>query len=104
MERALTFGNCSANNIAMMLSMHRRTLHRTLLKHGTTFTEQLEKCRRRKAQFLLNDTHLQITQIAAHLGYSDLTSFNHAFKKWHGVPPTEYRQRRNARRAKRAKN
>jgi len=98
MERALTFGNCSADNIALMLSMHRRTLHRTLLKHDTTFSEQLEKCRRKKAEFFLRDTQLQITQIATNLGYSDLTAFNHAFKKWYGMAPTEYRKRRNARR------
>jgi AraC-like DNA-binding protein len=103
MERALTFGNCSASNIALMLSMHRRTLHRTLLKHGTTFTELLERCRRKKAQFLLRDTQMQITQIAAHLGYADLTSFNHAFKKWYGMPPTDYRKHRDMRRTVRAR-
>ncbi len=101
MERALTFGNCSAENIALMLSMHRRTLHRTLLRHNTTFSELLEKCRRKKAQFLLQDTQMQITEIATHLGYSDLTSFNHAFKKWFGVPPTAYRKRRSRCRAAR---
>ncbi|HEY6645413.1 AraC family transcriptional regulator [Povalibacter sp.] len=104
MERALTFGNCSADNIALMLSMHRRTLHRTLLKHGTTFTALLEQCRRKKARFLLQDTQLQITQIATNLGYSDLTAFNHAFKKWHGMPPTEYRKRRTARRSTRTQH
>jgi AraC-like DNA-binding protein len=102
-ERALTFGNCSADNIALMLSMHRRTLHRTLLKHGTTFTQLLEQCRRKKAEFLLQDTQMPITEIAVTLGYSDLTSFNHAFKKWFGMPPSEYRRRRHARKAARKK-
>lgn len=98
-ERSLTFGNCNADSIALMLSMHRRTLHRTLLKHGTTFTELLEQCRRRKVEFLLQDTQMQVTAIAENLGYSDLTSFNHAFKKWYGMPPNEYRRHPHARKA-----
>ena len=42
---------------------------------------------------LENDT-LALTQIAFSLGYSEVSAFNHAFRRWVGQSPGDYRRRR----------
>ena len=87
----LETGHCSAETVARMLNMHRRTLHRALKARGVTFRELLQQCRRKRAEQLLGHSHLQITQIANALGYSDVSAFNHAFRRWHGITPRTWR-------------
>ncbi|MEX2482459.1 MAG: helix-turn-helix domain-containing protein [Gammaproteobacteria bacterium] len=71
-----------------------RTLQRRLLEHGARFRDLLEEARRRVASDLLTATDTPIAEIAWRLGYSEPTSFNHAFRRWTGVSPTIMRQRR----------
>ena len=33
------------------------------------------------------DAHQSLTEVAERLGFSDLSSFSQAFKRWYGVPP-----------------
>lgn len=91
-KRALPLSNCTADATANMLSMHRRTMHRLLRGHGTSFTELLVEHRRSHAEYLLKQTDLPLTQIANSLGYADLSAFSHAFKNWHGLSPAAYRK------------
>jgi AraC-like DNA-binding protein len=39
------------------------------------------------------DTNRKIAEIAAMLGYADSTVFSHAFKRWTGISPSQYRRR-----------
>ncbi|MGO4545150.1 AraC family transcriptional regulator [Paenibacillus sp. 2TAB23] len=41
---------------------------------------------------IVNTTLLPISHIALSLGYSDIYSFTHAFKSYHGQPPSSYRK------------
>lgn len=71
-----------------------RTLQRRLRERGTRFRDLLEEARRRIASDLLTATDTPVAEIAWRLGYSEPTSFNHAFRRWTGVSPTVMRQRR----------
>jgi len=71
-----------------------RTLQRRLLERGVRFRDLLEEARQRVASDLLTETDAPIAEIAWRLGYSEPTSFNHAFRRWTGVSPTTMRQRR----------
>jgi AraC-like DNA-binding protein len=74
-----------------MMNTSARTLKRRLQEDGTTFRTLLNEARSAMAETLLSDAHLTLTEIAERLGYSDLSSFSQAFKRWYGVAPQVYR-------------
>ncbi|MDH4585716.1 AraC family transcriptional regulator [Pseudomonas sp. BN415] len=76
---------------ARLFHMTPRTLHRHLLDEGTTFKLILEDVRRTLAVEHLKAGRLTVQEIAYSLGYSDVANFRRAFKRWEGVPPTEFR-------------
>ncbi len=58
---------------------------------GESLTEYVLKIRMIKAAGLLRDTDLQIQEIADKVGYSTPKQFSAAFRRYHGVIPSEYR-------------
>lgn len=58
---------------------------------GQTFKEYLTRLRMEQAQTLLKTTTLKAFEIAAAVGYNDAHYFSHAFKKYTGVSPMEFR-------------
>ena len=81
----------SCQSVADALSISTSTVKRRLADEGTTFRELLETSLRERATLKLLDPSLSVTDIAHDLGYSDLTNFSHAFKRWTGRPPTQFR-------------
>ena len=59
---------------------------------GTTPRKHLQAARHREAKRLLTETDWKIERIALELGFSDLHSFSHTFRKLQGIPPREYRE------------
>ena len=64
-------------------------LNRTL---RSTFRELRQSCLRESAMMLLITRSMSASQIATELGYGDLANFSHAFKRWTGRSPSEYRR------------
>ncbi len=83
----LPHGKARASLIAKRLGMSQRTLARHLGEEGVNFSELLTMIRRDLANRYLKDENLSISQIAWLLGFQDLGSFSHAFKRWHGTAP-----------------
>ncbi|MCP2251286.1 AraC-type DNA-binding protein [Prauserella aidingensis] len=79
--------------IAAALSMTERTLRRRLAAEGVNYRDLVDEVRRGQAEELLADETLTVEQIAHRLGYSEPSSFLHAFARWHGMPPREFRRR-----------
>ena len=77
--------------VARQLGMSARTLSRRLAETGTNFARVVEGYRAAMARSMLRDSDLQITQIAFVLGYSDVTSFSTAFRRWTGMAPSVWR-------------
>jgi AraC-like DNA-binding protein len=77
--------------VAKKLCMSSRTLRRHLAKADTTFRIMLNEVRQSLAVDYLCRTNLSIDEIAHLLGYSETSSFRHAFKHWVGESPTSYR-------------
>jgi AraC-like DNA-binding protein len=69
-----------------------RTLRRHLAKEGTSYRALLDEVRDTLAVAMLTTAGLTVAEVAARLGYSEPASFTHAFQRWHGVPPSEYRR------------
>jgi AraC-like DNA-binding protein len=84
----------SLKTTARVLHLSPRTLHRRLIVEGTSFRELLEDARRSLALEYLRSNRLSIEEIAFTLGYADLANFRRAFRRWEGMPPSEYRAKR----------
>ncbi len=78
--------------IAKELAMSPRSLQLKLKKEGHSFRSLLEHVKKETAMVYLNDQTVSICEVAFLLGFSDQSSFNHAFKRWTGRSPGEYRQ------------
>lgn len=86
-------GIVSMQDVASKLDVTSRTLQRRLKKENTSYIALREQVRFELAQQYLEDTHLTMDEIASRLGFSEPTNFYHAFKRWTGVSPGEYRKR-----------
>lgn len=73
---------------ARALGFSDRTLKRRLQDEGVNFRRLLSEVRGRQANQLLADDNLTLTQIAERMGFSDLSSFSQAYKRWFGVAPS----------------
>jgi AraC-like DNA-binding protein len=69
-----------------------RTLRRHLAKEGTSYRALLDEIRDTLGVAMLTTAGLTVAEVATRLGYSEPASFTHAFVRWHGVPPSEYRR------------
>jgi len=82
----------SATDVARLLGVSPRTLHRRLRAEGTSYGRILDDIRHTSALELLSDHRLSIGAVASHLGYSDIANFNRAFRRWRGQTPGGYRR------------
>lgn len=73
------------------LSIPSWTIQRRLEGTGQSYKELVETTRRELALSYLNQRHLQLTEIAFLLGFSELSAFTRAFKRWMGISPSQYR-------------
>jgi AraC-like DNA-binding protein len=80
--------------VASQLAIGERTVQRRLSTEGTSFEDVLGETRRTVAERLLCDTDLPITDIAFLLGFSEVSAFTRAAKRWHGMPPRQFRMTR----------
>lgn len=92
----LGVSNPTLATVAAELAMGERTVQRRLMLEGTSFEEVLAVTRRSVAERLLRDTELPLTDIAFMLGFSELSAFTRAAKRWHGVPPRQFRSMKRA--------
>ena len=90
-ERIQT-GEATIKTIAPLLYMSPRTLHRKLQDAGTSFNELREKLCCELAKNYLNDHGLNISDISYLLGFSQVSAFHRAFKRWMGTTPQIYRE------------
>lgn len=83
----------SFERLARRLNMSGRTLRRHMSAEGTSYQAAINEILRDKASQLLLQTDFSIEKIAGDLGYSAASNFCHAFKRWLGVTPSEYRDK-----------
>lgn len=87
-------GRWSADEVASSFGMSRRTLARRLKESGASFRTLLEGALFDAARHLLDSSSLSVREIAAMVGYADPASFSRAFKRWSGLAPRAWRQKR----------
>lgn len=68
-----------------------RTLQRRLSAVGLSYSRVVDEVRLQTTLPLLEDPKTPVTEIAYGVGYSRLSHFTRAFRRWAGVSPSEYR-------------
>src|SRR6516165_9761616 len=89
-------GDNSVERLAQSLGWSVRTLQRRLAARSLNYSDLLAQVRKTLALNLLENPSLGIAQIAYCLGYSEVSTFNHAFRRWVGQPPRDYRNSRRS--------
>ena len=87
LSKLLPHGRATASEVARRLAMSSRTLSRKLAEEGTSFAEILDQLRAALAKRYLHDETLPVSEIAWLLGYREVSSLTHAFKRWTGIRP-----------------
>jgi AraC-like DNA-binding protein len=76
--------------VAQRLGLSARTLRRRLHDEGTTFQEVLDAARFEFAKARLGREDLSLSELAFELGFSELSAFYRAFRRWTGMTPVQY--------------
>jgi len=91
LPQLLPHAKASASNVAQKLALSKRTLSRKLHDEGVAFAEILDETRAALAKRYLAERDLPVSEIAWLLGYGEVSSFTHAFKRWTGMTPRQFR-------------
>ncbi|MDQ0448695.1 AraC-like transcriptional regulator QhpR [Methylobacterium aerolatum] len=94
--RAYVRANLSVRDLSLRhasdaLGIPRWTLQRRLAEGNTSFADIVDRLRRDLAEHYLAGTKHPVSEISALLGFSEVSAFTRAFRRWHGVPPRTYR-------------
>lgn len=77
--------------LALQMNCSPRTLRRHLHALGCSYQELLDELRFERAKQWLAEDEWPIYRIAEALGFSETASFRHAFVRWSGVTPSQFR-------------
>jgi AraC-like DNA-binding protein len=81
----------SAEDVARSFDVSERSLRRQLSEEGRSFRDLLADARYAKARHLLKHTRHSVEDIALQVGYAESAAFIHAFRRWAGMTPREFR-------------
>jgi AraC-like DNA-binding protein len=86
----------SAEDLAPLLNLSPRSLHRQLKEEGTSLQVLKDEVRRERAIELLQRTRKPVKQVAESAGFQNEKSFIRAFKQWTGQTPAAFRDARHS--------
>jgi len=89
----LMLGEADRDAVARELGLGPRTLARHLARSGSSFEAIKDDVRFTVARELLALTRLPVGRIAEALSYATNSAFDHAFRRWAGVAPSQWRAR-----------
>jgi AraC-like DNA-binding protein len=74
--------------------MSARSLRRYLAAEFTSYRELVRTVLEDSAGHMLRDPKRSIQETASALGFSNVGAFHRAFKRWTGMTPAQYREKR----------
>jgi len=92
-ETAVPNGELQLTETARTVGVSGRTLQRRLNEAGIEYKTLVGAIRRRLALRYLRDPKYTLSEVAYLLGYSEISAFSRAFKRWTGSPPSEHRRK-----------
>lgn len=91
-RQRLLLGEPVLEDIAEQMGMSSWSLQRRLREQNLSFSALVDKQRRDLATFYMRQQQLPISELAPLLGYSEVSAFSRAFRRWFGVSPRQWRQ------------
>ena len=91
--QAIPSGCFTIEDIAASLGISSRTLQRNLTAEGTKFNQELQNVQNILAFSYFKNPEMTTEDVSYLLGYSEVSSFSRAFKKWTGQTISQYRER-----------
>jgi AraC-like DNA-binding protein len=85
-------GSVSLEAVAQEMSLSRRSVARNLQKEDTSYKVLLNEIQKHLSTTYLEDVSYSISEIASLLGFSEVSAFYRAFKRWFGTNPGQYRR------------
>ena len=79
-------------DVSSHLNTSARTLQRRLSAENTSYQRLQSQWLKAEADRLLREDNLSVESIALLLGYSDVSNFRHACRRWYRASPNEYRK------------
>ncbi|NIF23434.1 AraC-like transcriptional regulator QhpR [Candidatus Pantoea multigeneris] len=89
---SLLQGEPVLEEVADKMGLSSWSLQRRLREEGGSFTTLVDKVRCEMATHYLQQKQLPISEMALLLGYSEVSAFSRAFRRWFGVSPRQWRQ------------
>ncbi len=84
--------NFGVEELAMAISMHRSSLTRKLSElNGQSPSDMIEDMRMQKAWDMITSSDMPISQITFEVGFTELSNFSRAFKRYFGDSPSNIR-------------
>lgn len=80
------------SSVASALAISPRHLQNKLRQEGATYRVLLDELRQETALQYLERGDVPLVDVAFLLGFSEQSAFNHAFKRWTGTSPQQYRR------------
>jgi AraC-like DNA-binding protein len=90
----LRSGQLTMHWIARSLGLSSPTLRRRLEAEQVTYSAIVDEVRRQLAERELGGKR-SVSEITFYLGFSSVSAFDRAFRRWYGILPTEYRTRKS---------
>jgi AraC-like DNA-binding protein len=81
----------TAAELARAFGMSERTLRRRLVDHGTSIRLEVDAALREMACAALGVEGVVIKEVAARLGFAELSGFYRAFRRWTDLTPAAFR-------------
>lgn len=85
-------GDPSLEVIADKMMMSPWSLQRRLKEENIRFSQLVDHVRQEMATHYLNQPQLSVSDMALLLGYSEVSAFSRAFRRWFGSSPRDYRK------------
>lgn len=92
LSEIMHLGDISVSTVAARLKTSERTLRRRLASEDTSFQGLLDEVRFDFAKRYLERPELSTEEIALLLGFSEVSAFYRAFRRWYGANLSDYRQ------------
>jgi AraC family transcriptional regulator of adaptative response / methylphosphotriester-DNA alkyltransferase methyltransferase len=90
-ERDYADETLSLAAVAYSIATSRRQLQRVFCERHTSFRRELLRIRMTRAAELLRQGGMPVASVARAVGYRQPAQFSKAFRRHHGVPPSELR-------------
>ena len=85
-------GEPSLDDVATKMGLTSWSLQRNLRSEGISFSTLVDKLRCEMATRYMQENQLSISEMALLLGYSEVSAFSRAFRRWFNISPRQWRK------------